>query len=332
MRPVRGSKTFITPPLDPEETFNTHKGLLDYKDILGKKPRDVIVSKTGDKSKFMLHHPSLEDYVTRVRRVVTPIYPMDAATIVTHLDIHVDPILEGEDPAPVEILESGTGHGSLTLALCKAIHAANPPGFQQGAILHTVDISSQHSKVARSVVEGFRRGMYKRDVQFYINNPATWIEEEYERRGSKEPFLSAAVLDLPDVHEYLHTVSTALKLDAPLGVFCPSVTQIGACVQAIRNNKDTRLVLEKCVEFNGAEAGGREWDVRLAKVRASEAPAAVEGEAVADNAESGSGDVRWEMVCRPMVGKYIVGGGFYAVFRKKEPYQSGGETDWNKKG
>lgn len=49
--------------------------------------------------------------------------------IVSLLDIHANPPAAGETQPPIEILESGTGHGSLTLHLARAIHAANttPP-------------------------------------------------------------------------------------------------------------------------------------------------------------------------------------------------------------
>lgn len=49
--------------------------------------------------------------------------------IVSLLDIHVNSPAAGETQPPLEILESGTGHGSLTLHLARAIHAANttPP-------------------------------------------------------------------------------------------------------------------------------------------------------------------------------------------------------------
>lgn len=48
--------------------------------------------------------------------------------IVSLLDLHVGPPADGEQP-PLEILESGTGHGSLTLHLARAIQGANsrPP-------------------------------------------------------------------------------------------------------------------------------------------------------------------------------------------------------------
>lgn len=56
------------------------------------------------------------------------IYPQDANLIVSLLDLHPTPPTQAEanDP-PLEIFEAGTGHGSLTLHLARAIHAANPP-------------------------------------------------------------------------------------------------------------------------------------------------------------------------------------------------------------
>ncbi|KAJ5679551.1 hypothetical protein N7462_007795 [Penicillium macrosclerotiorum] len=73
--------------------------------------------------------PTLEEYVSLTPRLVTPIYSHDGNLIVSLLDIHVNPPAAGESPSPLEILESGTGHGSLTLHLARAIHAANttPP-------------------------------------------------------------------------------------------------------------------------------------------------------------------------------------------------------------
>lgn len=49
--------------------------------------------------------------------------------IVSLLDLHVGPPGDREEQAPLEILESGTGHGSLTLHLARAIQGANsrPP-------------------------------------------------------------------------------------------------------------------------------------------------------------------------------------------------------------
>jgi len=70
------------------------------------------------------------DYVRMSKRLVTPIYPADANLIVSLFDIHVTPPSTshgGEHEAPFEILEAGTGHGSLTLHISRAIHGAHPP-------------------------------------------------------------------------------------------------------------------------------------------------------------------------------------------------------------
>ncbi|KAK2793122.1 hypothetical protein FQN51_001355 [Onygenales sp. PD_10] len=78
---------------------------------------------------YRLTHPTLEEYVTLTNRQVTPIYPADANLIVSLLDIHVAPPGGEKQTEPLEILEAGTGHGSLTLHLSRAINAANtlPP-------------------------------------------------------------------------------------------------------------------------------------------------------------------------------------------------------------
>ncbi|EER45400.1 tRNA (adenine-N(1)-)-methyltransferase [Histoplasma capsulatum H143] len=74
------------------------------------------------------------EHIAAGRRMPTSpfskIYPADANLIVSLLDIHVAPPAPGERPKePLEILEAGTGHGSLTLHLARAINAANscPP-------------------------------------------------------------------------------------------------------------------------------------------------------------------------------------------------------------
>ncbi|KAF2461421.1 S-adenosyl-L-methionine-dependent methyltransferase [Lineolata rhizophorae] len=110
-------------------TMSTHRGKVSFEDIIGARPRDVISTSTG--RRYRLFEPTLAEYVLRSPRVVTPIYPSDANLIVSLLDIHVSPpsgeVLE--DEGPLEILEAGTGNGSLTLHLSRAIHAANtvPP-------------------------------------------------------------------------------------------------------------------------------------------------------------------------------------------------------------
>jgi hypothetical protein len=279
------------------------------------------------------------------------------------------------DPADtkLEILEAGTGHGSLTLHLSRAIHAANPPipdlieltaddiappeaervdcsriqandprleewRQQRRAVLHTIEVSSKHSKYARKTVSGFRNGMYARNVDFHIGDVSEWIQDAMHTRGS-EPFLSHVILDLPSAEEHLGQVTDALRVNGNLIVFAPSITQIIECATIVKQQR-FHLELQNVIELgvNGG-SGGREWDVRFARARnptpsiatpvtddtaptISDDPAnSLESDSDAgsrkDTAVATSAGASLHLVCRPKVGERIVGGGFLGVWKKR---------------
>ncbi|KAL4881603.1 S-adenosyl-L-methionine-dependent methyltransferase [Aspergillus karnatakaensis] len=136
---ILGKNEKLTGPLQPDGKTVAPDGnghLLQHKDIIGQRVRNRITTvKAGGKAvnggrKYYLRHPTLEEYVSLTPRFVTPIYAHDTNLIVSLLDIHVNaPSPDGDNQPPLEILESGTGHGSLTLQLSRAIQAANtlPP-------------------------------------------------------------------------------------------------------------------------------------------------------------------------------------------------------------
>lgn len=122
----------------------------------------------------------------------------------------------------MEILEAGTGHGSLTLHLSRAIHAANAPKpsvqnvedddavqppvqpqddgndvcavqddplhvwkASRRAVLHTIDVSAKYSKHARKVVQTFRHGLYADNVDFHVGDVSEWVHRELSRRANE---------------------------------------------------------------------------------------------------------------------------------------------------
>lgn len=84
---------------------------------------------------IIIHEASLSSYIINAERLATPIYPHDASAIVSMMDIHPDrpgelPAEEGEEGGasePFEVFEAGTGMGSLTLHIARALHAGNRP-------------------------------------------------------------------------------------------------------------------------------------------------------------------------------------------------------------
>lgn len=291
--------------------------------------------------------------------------------------------MTADSPPPLEILEAGTGHGALTLHLSRAIHAANPPlprtppytssehgpedalylgesiaDLQESsldswktcrrAIVHTLDISSKHSKHARKTVQGFRRGMYAGNIDFHTGDVSDWIKSQKVLRKTDNPFLSYVFLDLPNANQHLANVAPVLYVNGLLAVFNPSITQIAECVEVIREHRLPYL-LDQVVELGAGNI--RQWDVRAVRPRATlkgaEASTSSSERAVDELEPLSSGDgstdaskgqdardnelvenlarqqEKWAMVCRPKVGERVVGGGFLGLWRRMEPAHLG---------
>lgn len=223
----------------------------------------------------------------------------------------------------------GSGNGS------KVTKARDP---WRRAVVHTIDVSSKYSELATKTVSGFRRGMYLRDIEFYVSSVSEWIDQQMQSR-SQRPFLSHAILDLPSSHSYIEGTANALQVDGKLLVFNPSITQINSVVELVKS-KRLPLQLEKVVETGPAMTGGRPWNVRFLKPRAlikgvddqktpdtgTADPPVIDDEGrnrsnkakKEDNLDDDDDDddEGWEMVCRPKPGDRISGGGFVALWSK----------------
>ncbi|KAJ5505448.1 tRNA (adenine(58)-N(1))-methyltransferase catalytic subunit GCD14 [Penicillium expansum] len=391
---LHGKQPSLSKALKRGEKLQTPRGAVEHDSIIGKRVWDTVQSRKGLNLRVSL--PTLEEYVALTPRLVTPIYPQDANLIASLLDIHVDTPAAGEIQPTLEILESGTGHGSLTLHLARAIHAANttpPPRpsrsqinylegritrpsekeaeqtgekpaepiadpaqeewdawrAQRNAVIHTVDVSPKFSALAEKNIRGFRRGIYAGNTDFYVGPVENWIAQQKQLRKKTglasltggnpvDPFLSHVILDMPSSNLRIPHVTPMLKRDGLLVVFMPSITQIGECLQLIRDQR-LPLVQEKVIELGSGISGGRTWDVRFATKKSGADPASWATPSDAEVAtpveadeQSTASDTASEvstteeppkegesvLVCRPKVGLRIQGGGFVAVWRRIE--------------
>ncbi|KAL8874603.1 MAG: hypothetical protein Q9174_000066 [Haloplaca sp. 1 TL-2023] len=203
------------------------------------------------------------------------------------------------------------------------------------AVIHTIDVSSKYSTSATKTIDAFRRGMYMRDIDFHVGDISEWIGQQMQVRDGK-PFLSHVILDLPASYSHIVRATSALRVDGKLLLFNPSITQINSAVELVKVKK-LPLQLEKVVEVGPAMTGGRPWNVRFVKPRASlrQATAWKSSDTGASNESSGGESVEshpnaanedddrdhgvsegWEMVCRPKPGDRVSGGGFVALWSK----------------
>jgi len=217
---------------------------------------------------------------------------------------------------------------------------------ERRAVIHSIDVKERYSKHARNIVRQFRRGIYFGNVEFHVGDIAKFINTRFTSKmedSNEEPFLSYAVLDLPSAMSYLDIITKALRIDGNLIVFNPSITQIVECRKKIYKEK-IPLTFVKCVELGVGMSAGREWDIRPAVVRATKNQQLYQGEHFIGKKDdegyesakkNGLGETApikeveaqpqemdepnkdWVMVCRPRVGKTIIGGGFVGMWSKK---------------
>lgn len=289
------------------------------------------------------------------------------------LDIHVtSSTAETQNGPCLEILEAGTGHGALTLYLARAVHAANAAARSTQnsdsesvsdavqdvpqAVIHTVDIFPRNSEHAKSVVRGFRRGLYSKDVGFYAAGISQWIDQQIQKRqledAEDKSFLSYAVIDMPDAHQHLAKLTSVLCPQGSLILFNPNITQIIKAVDTIRRHK-VPVYLDRILELGPNMTGGKEWDIRAVKSRASlqadqkkglsdtnrssnggaadtdSKQGTIEGTSI-DGSQINATEIAeehrvsdheqgFEMICRPKAYARVVGGGFLGLWKKMSP-------------
>ncbi|KAH6889889.1 adenine-N(1)--methyltransferase [Thelonectria olida] len=334
-----GPRWVLTEPLKPDRRVKLGYGAsVNSSELIGRSLLDGVLDSSG--REVIIHEPSMAAYLINSARMATPIYPHDASTIVTLLDLNLPRPGEEDDAdaPPFEIFEAGTGMGSLTLHIARALHAANLPTtpslrdalctakYKSGefgldldpehqaayddyrssrrAVLHTLDRNTKHSRAAHKLIRQYRRALYFPTIDFHVGSIEEYINNRLSQTNG-EPFLDHAILDLPSAHDNAQDVIQALKPNGLLILFKPSISQIGE-FQTWAREADQPVRFERVIELpvtttaDGIRdtGGGREWDVKTV---------------VPKGADPDSQPVQ---VMRPKVGDRVAGGGFVALLRR----------------
>jgi tRNA (adenine57-N1/adenine58-N1)-methyltransferase len=187
------NKVFIV-RLAPGEEFHTHRGILNFDDLIGKPWGSEVFTHAG--KSYTLLQPALSDILQELRRNTQIMYPKDIGYVLMRMGI---------GPGTT-VLEAGTGSGALTIALAWSVGP-------QGRVI-SYEVRPEMQNLARKNLD--RLGMLDR-VTLKLGN----VED-----GFDETNVDALFLDVPNPYEYLPQVRAALKPGGFFGTILPTTNQV----------------------------------------------------------------------------------------------------------
>ena len=197
-------KHFII-PLQTGAKFETHRGILQHDDLIGKQWGTQVFSHTG--APFFLLQPSLADLLIDLPRTTQILYPKDIGFILVTMGVGY-----GQ-----KVMEAGTGSGSMTTALA---HAVGPDGC-----VISYEVKPDVQNLARKNLNRF--GLDSR-VDFKLRD----IQQGFDETDADSFFL-----DVPNPYDYIAQVRAALKPGGFLCCLIPTFNQVEKTLYALSRNK-----------------------------------------------------------------------------------------------
>ena len=185
--------------------FETHRGILQHDDLIGKPWGTQVFSHIG--SPFFLLQPSLAELITDLPRTTQILYPKDIGFILVTMGI---------GPGQT-VMEAGTGSGSMTTSLA---YLVGP----EGRVI-SYEIKPDVQNLARKNLTRF--GLESR-VDFKLRDI---------QQGFDETEVDSFFLDVPNPYDYTGQVRAALKPGGFLCCLIPTFNQVEKTLIALRQNR-----------------------------------------------------------------------------------------------
>lgn len=190
--------------LEAGAKFETHRGILQHDDLIGKAWGTQVFSHLG--APFFLLQPSLADLLTNLPRATQIMYPKDIGFVLVTM---------GVGPGQT-VMEAGTGSGSMTTALAYTIG-------NEGRVI-SYEVKPDVQALAKKNLARF--GLASR-VDFKLRD----IVEGFDETDADSFFL-----DVPNPYDYAAQVRGALKPGGFLCCLIPTFNQVEKTLLALRQN------------------------------------------------------------------------------------------------
>ena len=207
-------KTYMI-KMEKGKSFHTHKGFINFDDLIGKDYGARITSSLG--VEFFVLKPQLRDFIMKSARQTQITYPKDIALIV---------MFSGIGPGS-RVVESGTGTGALTVSLA---HYVRPEGK-----VYSYEIREEFLETAGKNLK--RAGLM--DFVELKNKDVTL--------GIDEVGVDAVVLDLAVPWLVVPHAYAALKPCGAIVSFSPTIDQVVKTVEALRDNGFVDIETIECL-------------------------------------------------------------------------------------
>lgn len=207
--------------LSKGETYQTRFGALRHDDVIGKKYGTKV--KTAKGYLYILH-PTCELWTGVLPHRTQILYPVDISYVITQLELKPGSI----------VVESGTGSGSLSHALIRAVA---PTGH-----LYTFDFHEERLKKARE--------------EFDEHGIGKWVTAKHQdvicNGFELENIADAVFLDIPAPWDAIPHAKRALKRAAVSRIcsFSPCIEQVQAACKALHLHGFTDVVTYECLARN----------------------------------------------------------------------------------
>ena len=194
----------------PGGTFHTHRGIIEFNDIIGKKFGTCVFSRPYESAgyKFFVLKPLPSDYILHMARKTQIIYPEDAGLIL---------IYSGIGPGSM-VIEAGSGSGALSCILGNYVR---PNGHVYSYDIREKSLKRAKKNVARANLEDY--------ITIKFGNI---LEDELNHKN-----VDSVVLDMPQPWQAIEIVKKYLKLSGTIVSFSPTIEQVKKTTFALKENE-----------------------------------------------------------------------------------------------
>lgn len=187
--------------------FHSHLGIVEHDELIGSYEGSTV--RTSGGSKFLAFRPTLAEFTLKMKRGAQVVYPKDVGLIVVYADIFPG----------ATVLEAGTGSGSLTLSLARAVGDA-------GRVISYELREDHHERAVANVAEWYEgRGGKPDNIELRPGDVFDGVPE----RG-----IDRMVLDLPEPWRAVGPVTESLARGGLICCYLPTVPQVMQTVEALQ--------------------------------------------------------------------------------------------------